>query len=864
MSSETLSIFGGMNSQQRSSTRIEKLIELFVRFSPSQGWATVFFLLLLLATTGWSVSDGDWVKSAGMNGGLTVSALVALGLAKIRIPSIFLHPIGILAGALYSVWQIFRLVEGDSLAGRSTEMWARVIDWYGVAFSEEISTDLLPFTLMMIATSWVVGYLSSWYLFRHNNVWVAVVLGGIAILTNLSFLPERFGSKFFLYVLFAMLLIVRVTVIQRHEVWRRMQTQFSLSTGWLTMHSMFWFSALVLVLALWMPLEVYVSKPLANVWKVGRAPLESLEDDFTRLFSGISSKKDITGRFFGSTLPFIGAISFGGEVVFWAHTDYPSYWLSRTYSEYTSKGWKSGETNETITVGPEDAPPSFQDLSKREPVNQTLQLSFDSSDFLSGGNLDWVSRNTVVRTLAPRKFMLDFENSSGDAFLPEDVAEVADSLRNDLTLVLPRNDVEAYITRALPDDLTLFGVDFDIDPLDNTNVIHSVTVERKEPVAPEVVSWKFTDELEKNHQYNMISFVSVATDDDLREASTDYSKFITDHYLQLPESLPDRVGALAIELTEDAETPLDKALAIQSFLRDSPCSPDAAEPNHSSCFAYSQDIEPPPLNADGVDHFLFESKVGYSDYFGSSMAVLLRAAGVPARMAAGYAPGEYDPNQEQRVIRDSDSHGWVQAYFPNYGWIDFEPTPKWELHERKILTDPNADDLPNRLTGPSSSGEVGMFDPLFEDDILEDVGGTSGADLDIGFDYASLAIRTGIALGAVVLIWLIGYTLWNTSLVNASPVEKAYTKMGRLGSIGGVRRRSYHTPIEYSLLLANAFPNMENEIRGIGTMYATDRYSVSDLSEDDQSHMEESWKQIRLSLVSQALGRMLPFGRKQS
>ena len=127
-------------------------------------------------------------------------------------------------------------------------------------------------------------------------------------------------------------------------------------------------------------------------------------------------------------------------------------------------------------------------------------------------------------------------------------------------------------------------------------------------------------------------YVSVATEDELREASTDYSAFITDHYLQLPESLPQRVLDKAEELTAGATNQYDKAAAISDYLR-------------GETFTYSQDIEAPPRDADGVDFFLFETQTGYSDYFASSMVVMLRAVDVPARLAAGYAPGEYDPEK---------------------------------------------------------------------------------------------------------------------------------------------------------------------------------------------------------------------------
>ena len=225
--------------------------------------------------------------------------------------------------------------------------------------------------------------------FRSSNPWIAVVLAGIAILTNLSFLPESLAPRFFLFVLLAMLLIVRVTVVQRQREWGKAGIRFELISGWLTIHSAFWFGVLVVILAGLLPLKVYVSQPLANAWHDARSPIERLEEDFERLFSSIPTRKVVNGRLFGKNLPFIGAISFGGNIVFWADTDYPSYWLSQTYSEYTSQGWMAGDSTK-IEVGPNTLPPPRSDSKERISVEQSLQISFQTNDFLSGGSLDWL------------------------------------------------------------------------------------------------------------------------------------------------------------------------------------------------------------------------------------------------------------------------------------------------------------------------------------------------------------------------------------------------------------------------------------------------------------------------------------------
>jgi transglutaminase-like putative cysteine protease len=83
---------------------------------------------------------------------------------------------------------------------------------------------------------------------------------------------------------------------------------------------------------------------------------------------------------------------------------------------------------------------------------------------------------------------------------------------------------------------------------------------------------------------------------------------------------------------------------------------------------------PPPARVP-LDAFLFTDHQGYCQQFSGAMALLLRMAGVPARVAAGFAPGRFDQQRKEYVVRDLDAHSWVEVYFPRIGWVPFDPTP---------------------------------------------------------------------------------------------------------------------------------------------------------------------------------------------
>ena len=817
-----------------SERRHHPIVSWLIRYSPSQGWATLAILLITLLVVANSINSAGWVESEGLTAILLWSAIVGLALAKVRLPWFILIPVGLAIGVLGIVWQASRTVEGDSSLERLTETYGRLDVWWEAATTGGISTDLLPFLVMLLALGWIAGFLSSWFIFRWSNVWIAVLLLGMAILTNLSFLPDTFAARFFIFVFLAMVLVVRMSIIQNHERWRRLNIQFTPSAGWLTLHATVWFSIVVLILAVALPMNAYTNSRAAQVWNIGRTPVSTAEDFFARLFAALPSKKDQPGRLFGRWLPFIGKISFGGEAVGWATTDYPSYWLSQTYNQYTSKGWVATDS-EPLDIGPDTLPPPQGDMLKRVAKSQILQLGFSSDRFLTGGVYDWVSREGVAESLEPLKFFIHLKDDSLDETMPADIRELAEILRTD-SIGMTQQGVQTLASRLVPDDVLLIEV-----LTDDSGDAEWVVVQRKAPTTPDLVSWHFKESTEENEAYRMSSLVSVATDDDLRGASTEYDRFLTDHYLQLPASLPDRVRELAERLTAGSDNPLDKALDIQNYLR----GPE---------FTYSLDIEAPPIEADGVDWFLFDSKVGYSDYYGSSMAVMLRSVGVPARMAAGYAPGVLNEDG-QRVIRDSDSHGWVQVYFPGYGWIDFEPTPNWPTHDRSPIaprfsggvTDPIEDD-PEALLGEMES------DPFIEGLFEEAEGGGNTASM-LAEEYGDYVMWTLIAVASLFALWLLGYLAWNFGLGSLGPEAKLYAKLTRLGWLGGIGRRPNQTPMEYAAHVGHLVPSVQGGASLIAWAYATVRYGSADEDEERQAAVMEAWRSIRFNMARRIFGR---------
>ncbi len=138
-----------------------------------------------------------------------------------------------------------------------------------------------------------------------------------------------------------------------------------------------------------------------------------------------------------------------------------------------------------------------------------------------------------------------------------------------------------------------------------------------------------------------------------------YPELIRERYLQLPP-LTARVRDLAGAVTRQATTTLGKVVAVERHLREQ--------------YAYSLNIGT-RASEDPVDEFLFVRKTGYCDHYATAMVALLRTLGIPARLATGFAQGEWNDVGNYYTVRQRDAHAWVEVYFPRSGWMTFDPTP---------------------------------------------------------------------------------------------------------------------------------------------------------------------------------------------
>lgn len=128
---------------------------------------------------------------------------------------------------------------------------------------------------------------------------------------------------------------------------------------------------------------------------------------------------------------------------------------------------------------------------------------------------------------------------------------------------------------------------------------------------------------------------------------------------RLPADVAPRARALAAQWRAQGGSDRDVVARALNLFRSQP-------------FMYT--LEPPPLGADPVDEFLFQTRSGFCEHYASAFTFLMRAADIPARVVTGYLGGEINPVDGYLVVRQSDAHAWTEVWLPDEGWVRVDPT----------------------------------------------------------------------------------------------------------------------------------------------------------------------------------------------
>jgi transglutaminase-like putative cysteine protease len=327
--------------------------------------------------------------------------------------------------------------------------------------------------------------------------------------------------------------------------------------------------------------------------------------------------------------------------------------------------------------------------------------------------------------------------------------------------------------------------------------------------------WLSKSMLRERTRYEVISYPHFRTgslDPQLRAAA-----------LQLPNVLDTRILKLVRSWRDHARSDREVArLALDYF--------------HNEPFVYT--LKPPLLGENPLDEFLFSSRRGFCEHYAAAFVLLMRSAGIPARIVTGYLGGEYNPVGDYWLIRQSDAHAWAEIWLQDSGWERVDPTaavaPERIEYALDLVT------LPSGAPVRFQTGEDGLFSRgwrqlRYSFDALNNRWDqwvlSYGPELQnevltaLGFSQPSWQIMS-LMLALLVSALLLGIAGWLLikKPVPSDPVLRAYrrfcTRMARLG----VRRKPSEGPRDFSRRIVAAYPDLEHQVNRITEVYIVLRY----------------------------------------
>lgn len=319
-------------------------------------------------------------------------------------------------------------------------------------------------------------------------------------------------------------------------------------------------------------------------------------------------------------------------------------------------------------------------------------------------------------------------------------------------------------------------------------------------------------------------------------------------YLQLPAIFPKRIKDLAEEITSGKDNRYDKVKAIEKYLSRN----------------YKYTLTPPntPSGRDFVDYFLFDIKKGYCTYYATSMVVMLRSIGIPARYVEGYIVSSGSKKGNEYHITNEKAHAWVEAYFEGFGWIRFEPT---SAYASVTASESNTDSR--------SGGSTGGSRPSWIDNV-----NNPGNNYDLEVNELPADNKKNIAILIVLIVVglsilsFAGLMLYNSAksrrkfnkLAKMDPRESiisAYKLILHYTSILGYKKQDAETPKDYANRMGNSlFANHAN-LKAVTDVFIIARYSKNDITEKEKSFVLDSLTKLSL-FTKENMGKFKHFTLK--
>ena len=334
-------------------------------------------------------------------------------------------------------------------------------------------------------------------------------------------------------------------------------------------------------------------------------------------------------------------------------------------------------------------------------------------------------------------------------------------------------------------------------------------------------------------RYDMTSYL------DYRD-NAEPTRFEMRRALALPPSTNPRTAELAAKMRKAAPSERDYITAVLGMFR-------------NQNFYYT--TTPPPLREDPVDEFLFSTRAGFCEHYASAFAVLMRSAGVPARIVTGYQGGELNTVGNFLTVRQADAHAWVEVWLQNEGWVRVDPTAAVSparVEAGVAAAIPQSEALPlllrgeypwlhrTRMTWDSVTNSWNQMVLGYTQDRQRQLMRRVGID---DATWRSMIMVMFIAAGIITLV-LAALMLHKLRVARPDPVAMAYARFCAQLARRGVARHPSEGPDAFRKRASAARPELAQPIGAISALYIRLRYG-NEVRDADALQLEREVKSFQ-------------------
>jgi transglutaminase-like putative cysteine protease len=754
---------------------------------PEEGWASLVLLLAMVLAMAWSIDDARWVLGRNENTDFlawigVAGVLFGLAAAKSPWPRFAIFVVQALVGVLLVCVAIGLTIDPHA-PGIPDAVRIAVRSTIGayedlVIRGRATTTQIGHFLGILGLLVWATGFFASWTVFRHGRATGAVLAIGTVLLLNVSI---TIRDQYYLLVIFclaALLLVVRVHVTDERRAWARHRIDDTARTSTLYLRAGLTFVFVSVVGALVLT-TIAASAPLATAWEGVDQRLAEVGSTISRLLPGGGPGTRVGGIVFGQTAAISGTwVTDDTEVFTAAVPDAGSY------------SWRAAAYDE------------FTGSSWAWTDTRDSRLGADAAVLADTGEpVDATNgRRAVTFAITPS------EAASRLIVSPNGPATFDRPVR--VTLVYARPDATPAPS---PSATAVDGFFATITSSGGGSRPYTVTA--------------LVPDLDPAHPDGL-------TANKLRVAGTDYPPDVAALYTPV---LPDTAGTETelllqrIEADSGATNPYDLARAVERYLRD------------PANFTYDTDVSDVQCGGRGVAECFIVSRRGYCEYYATTMAVMLRLRGIPTRFVEGFLPGDRDAKGVE-TVRRARAHAWVEVYFPDYGWVDFDPTGGGVARDTSLPAGPPvASRPPSPKPSTSLVPDDGERDPRRSPALGPSGSGAIGG----GISGPGLAILGLLLAVAVVLILVVSYL--RRPAKPAAP-DAVFAMVARVAGRLGYAQRPSQTVYEYAATLTDVLPAAGPDLALVATSKVEATYARRDLPEDRLRALGAASRRLRMRL----------------